>query len=445
MIPLNKRIFTEQSGSKTTILSSSIAGKVQIPIINDSIAEEDETFTVTLSGVTGAVFAENQSNVIVQVTIIDDEGLPVLSIDSTTINVNEQDGYAEIGLSLSFATTKPITITYSTVQNSASDALDFINQTDSTYEIFSGTTGKIFIPISDDSVYEGSEEFSVIISAISGAAYDLEVISTSISITITDDDTEPTLTISAYTCEYAEAIPANFSIIESIGSLIFNAKLSHPSKTPISFNFTATADTATSADFYAISTTQFTIQPGSLCTEIVTPITNDELYEPDEQFEVEFNSESGANIIAPFKVKIKDDDITKWSIEDLAMKEGDSDSASDMAFRVNLSSPPFETVRVKWTALTATGNSAVLKEDYAPDHNSHTGYISIPAGQTSGYIDGLEITGDLIFEPDETFTVILSNPDQGTLIGDGVAIGTIINDDPEPKLSVSTTTQVSGN
>ena len=67
------------------------------------------------------------------------------------------------------------------------------------------------------------------------------------------------------------------------------------------------------------------------------------------------------------------------------------------------------------------------------------------AGRIEGSINGLEITGDTIFEPDETFAVILSDPEEGTQIGDGLAIGTIVNDDPEPTLSVSTISQVSGN
>ena len=189
--------------------------------------------------------------------------------------------------------------------------------------------------------------------------------------------------------------------------------------------------------------TQYTIQPGSICTEIITPITHDILFEEDEQFDVAFTTDTGTNIIPAFKVKIEDDDVAIWSIEDLAMNEGDSDT--EMAFRVYLSTPVYQTVRVKWTASTIAGNTATFGEDYAPNHNSYTGYVTVLAGRIEGSIDGLEITGDTIFEPDETFTITLSDPEEGTQIGDGVAIGTIINDDPEPTLSVSTINQVSEN
>ena len=444
--------FTAQSASTITIATSppqvtpSIFGLIQIPIINDTDEEEDETFTLTLTEISGAVFANDQSSIVLQVTIIDDEGLPLFSIDSDQITVNEQSGYAEIGLSFTPAVIEPVTITYltfSTSLNTASGGLDYPIQSNNAAEIPAGNKGTIFIPITDDNVFEGNETFSAKVTAISGATYGSGVVNTPITITIMDNETEPALRISAYSCEYGEPIYTNFTISESIGNLIFNAKLSHPSQSPVTFNYATTTDSATSADFYARSATQYTIQPGSLCTEIVTPITHDILFEEDEQFNVAFTTDTGTNIIPAFKVKIKDDDVAIWSIEDFAMNEGDSNT--EMAFRVNLSTPVHETVRVKWTASTTAGNTATFGEDYAPNHNSYTGYVTVLAGRIEGTIVGLEITGDTIFEPDETFTITLTDPEEGTQIGDGVAIGTIINDDPEPTLSVSTITQDSGN
>ena len=440
--------FTAQAASTTTISASTLSttstsGLIQIPIINDTDEEEEETFTLTLSGITGAVFSGGQGSIEIQVTIIDDEGLPTLSIDSTEISVNEQDGYAGIGLSFTPTITEPITIVYSTIQGTAVGGEDYTIQSDKTLEVATGSKETIFIPITNDNIYEGEEKFFMEISVIQGAAYGSRVIRTPIMITITDDETAPTLTILAYSCEYSQPIPTNFSVNESVGNLIFNAKLSHPSQNPVIFNYSATAVTATSADFYVSSATQYTIQPGTLCTEIVTPITHDLLFEEDEQFEVTFTTNTGTDLIPAFKVKIKNDDVAIWSIEDFAMNEGNSNT--EMAFRVNLSTPVNQTVRVKWTASTIAGNTATFGEDFAPNHNSYTGYVSVLAGRIEGTIKGFEITGDTIFEPDESFIITLSDPEEGTQIGDGVAIGIIINDDPESTLSVSTITQDSGN
>src|SRR5262249_809294 len=51
---------------------------------------------------------------------------------------------------------------------------------------------------------------------------------------------------------------------------------------------------------------------------------------------------------------------------------------------------------------------------------------------------------DLADEADETFTVTLSNPQNAT-IADGTAVGTIIDDDPLPTLSIDDVTVTEGN
>ena len=105
--------FTAQTASTQTITSDASSRLIQIPINNDTDTEEDETFTLTLSQVTGAAFLGG-TNISVKITIFDDERLSTLSINSTRINVNEQAGYAEIGLSFTPAIKEPVMVTYTT-------------------------------------------------------------------------------------------------------------------------------------------------------------------------------------------------------------------------------------------------------------------------------------------------------------------------------------------
>jgi hypothetical protein len=45
--------------------------------------------------------------------------------------------------------------------------------------------------------------------------------------------------------------------------------------------------------------------------------------------------------------------------------------------------------------------------------------------------------GDLVFEPNETFSIDLTlPPSQAGLLADGHAVGTIRNDDPQPTISI---------
>ena len=447
--------FTAQS-TTTTISSDSTSGLIAIPITNDSDIEENETFTVTLSVVSGAVFSGSQSNIVIQVTIIDDEGLPILTLGSQNSNINEETALAEILLNLSTAPTETVSITYSTTEKTATSNVDYTQQTNVTSIITSGTIGRIYIPIIDDNSYEGNEEFSVIITQISGAAYGSGIINTPIDLTITDNDLEPTLTIFAYTCGDSEPIPRNFTISESAGNMIFNAKLSHPSKTPVTFNYSTEVNNrenfASKSDFYVSNSIQYSIHPGITCIEILTPLIHDELFEEDEQFDVEFTNSSvttfnvnkvGLSNNSKFEVKILDDDPIIWNIDDLTILEGDTNT--NMNFYVysnNYRTEENDSTSIIWTASTESGDTATFREDYAPDHNSHTRQVSILGGKNFFNIERLETSGDTIYEPDETFTVTLSSPGTGFEIGDGVAIGTILNDDPKPTLSTSTNANV---
>ena len=123
-----------------------------------------------------------------------------------------------------------------------------------------------------------------------------------------------------------------------------------------------------------------------------------------------------------------------------------------MFFNVSLNNPrPLDlgTISADWTVTSESGNTATFREDYAPRHNLHTGKVRIFGGRIQHLIgendpmNRIETVGDTIYEPDETFTVTLSNPTGDTSIGDGIAIATLINDDPKPTLTVSADASIS--
>ena len=56
----------------------------------------------------------------------------------------------------------------------------------------------------------------------------------------------------------------------------------------------------------------------------------------------------------------------------------------------------------------------------------------------------MPVTGDTIYETDETFTLTLSNP-TGATITTGTATGTIVNDDLRPLLMIASDGNPEGN
>jgi hypothetical protein len=107
------------------------------------------------------------------------------------------------------------------------------------------------------------------------------------------------------------------------------------------------------------------------------------------------------------------------SIADASKVEG-TGRDSRMAFTVTLNQPSAGTVTVAFA--TANG-TAIAPADYA----AKSGTVTFNAGQTSKRI-GILIKGDSLNEPNETFTVLLSNP-SGATVADGTGVGTILDDD----------------
>jgi len=120
---------------------------------------------------------------------------------------------------------------------------------------------------------------------------------------------------------------------------------------------------------------------------------------------------------------------------DCSVTEGDAGQVS-CNFTVTLSAATGQTVSVAYA--TANG-TAVSGQDYV----AASGTLTFPPSTTTRTV-GVAVIGDLIDEPDETFFLNLSSPVNAT-IADGQGIGTILDNDPPPSVSVSDCAVVEGN
>jgi len=115
------------------------------------------------------------------------------------------------------------------------------------------------------------------------------------------------------------------------------------------------------------------------------------------------------------------------SIGDATVTEGDSGSLNAV-FTVTLSKASTQTVTVQYA--TADG-SAISGADFT----SVTGTLTFAPGETSKTIP-VAVTGDLIDEYDENFSVNLSAPTNAKT-ADGIGIGTILDNDPPPTIVIN--------
>ncbi|OYX75791.1 MAG: hypothetical protein B7Y95_00655 [Rhizobiales bacterium 32-66-11] len=390
---------------------------VHVHVTGDTAVEANETFTVTLSDVTGATLGD----AVATGTILNDDSAPgtppALSI--ADLAVSEGDGehsHFVFTVTLDKPATGPVSVQYATANGTASAGSDYVAGA-GTLTFAAGETSKtVHVDIIGDMVVEGNETFSVTLSNPSGATI---ADGTAIG-TLLDDDSAPVVppavSIGDLTVAEGNGEHAHF---------MFTVTLDKPALGPVTVQYATVDGTAVAGSDYVGGTGTVTFAAGETSKTVHVDIIGDTVAEANETFTVKLSNPSGATLGDDTAVgTILNDDAAPVvppavSIADVTLAEGNS-GTGQMSFTVTLDKAPTGPVSVQYA--TANG-TATAGSDYA----SKTGTITFAAGETTKTIQ-IAVTGDTAVEANETFTVKLSNP-SGLTIADGTATGTLTNDD----------------
>ena len=171
-----------------------------------------------------------------------------------------------------------------------------------------------------------------------------------------------------------------------------------------------------------------TIAKGATETVFSVATVDDDVDEPDGSVTVTLK-DGGGYTVSPSPgdaaaVTVSDNDaaaLPSLSVADVTIEEG-----AWMEFTVRLSAPSAGGVSVKVSTRDSTPVSAT-RRDYWPISGRT---VSFRAGETERSV-GVIVYDDSHDEEAETFEFVLSDA-RGAAIADGVAVGTITNDDPMP-------------
>lgn len=197
------------------------------------------------------------------------------------------DAEAVFVISLSEASGETVTVDYHTVAGTA--GADDFTASSGTLSFAPGETTKVVrIPVTGDTLAEGDERFSLVLTDASGAVIGIaEGIAT-----ITDDDaagaTLPTLRIAD-----ARAVEGDAG---DGGVLAFTVSLSEASGAPVTVSYHTADGTAQAGSDYTGASGTFTIAAGETEATIQVPLIGDDAVEADERFSVVLTGASGATI-----------------------------------------------------------------------------------------------------------------------------------------------------
>ena len=386
--------FTNTSGT-LTIPANYPNGTINVPVKDDVQPEANETFYIELSDPCNATITRYQA----EATIVDNDGVPSITIENES--VNENAGYINFTLGLSSPSTSNVTVYYKTSDGSAQAPGDYTTKSGTLTLPATTLTGTISIPIFDDTISEPTENFYIDLSNATNAI----LANNQAKATILDDDGAPSLTI------------GDENENENVGAMSFTVSLSAASPLPVSINYQTINGSAIAPADYETKSGTVTIAVGSTTNTITIPINDDALGENDENFYINLSNPTNAKLADVQATGIIiDNDTPSVSISD----ETENEDVGTMNFFVTLSNPSVLPVRLDYQT---NNGSAMAPIDYV----STASTLNIPPDSITATINVL-IIDDYISEALETLTIDLSNP-VNAIIEDGQGEGTIIDND----------------
>ena len=410
----------------STQSTSNTTGTIRIPITDDELDEEDESFNLSISYTRRLRdFSSTTSTTSINVTITDNDSLnkPVITFAETPTFVLEGET-ANTSITLTANLDKPsgktVTAKYSTTTTGITTGAatgttgsgivqDFVGiATPTTLSFAPGETQATFdIEIKKDDENEGNETFKVTLNEAANGAFEASATSIEKTITIIDNDS-PTLSFKT----------SNFKHDETDSNTTFEVvvELSESTTNPVAFDIALTDGTTTKGtDYTEPQTTNYTIpatQAGQTANTEVTisiPITGDTTNEGNETFDLTLLNLTGASFASGIALTqtltIVDDENPIFGLAEANVSVTEDAGMVDLI--VNLSgAKETESVSIGYNTETQ-GATATVGSDYTEVLLVTANDLVIPAGQTTGTIQ-IPILNDDTNEPNETFTVLLT-------------------------------------
>ena len=403
--------YTAVSATTLTFTAGETAKTVSVATAEDTRNEDQEEFTVTLSGQTNATLGTS----IATGTIDDDDEEPELRIAGATVSEGEPVAFV---VSLVPASGKPVTVSYETSDGTAEAGEDYTAVSATTLTFTAGETAKtVSVATAEDTRNEDQEAFTVTLSGQTNAT-----LGTSIATgTIDDDDGEPELRIAGATVSEGEPVA-------------FVVSLEPASGKPVTVSYETSDGTAEAGeDYTAVSATTLTFTAGETAKTVSVATVEDTRNEDQEAFTVTLSGQTNAALGTSIATGTIDDDDgePELRIAGATVSEGEP-----VAFVVSLEPASGKPVTVSYETSDGTAEAG---EDYTAVSATT---LTFTAGETAKTVSVATVE-DTRNEDQEAFTVTLSGQTNAAL-GTSIATGTIDDDDGEPELRIAGATVSEG-
>jgi hypothetical protein len=396
-----------------------------VNVTGDTLKENSEYFYVTLSGLVGGDMVDNQAFAL----IVDDDFQPTMTIsDATVTEGNSGTVNAVFTATLSNASSNTVTVNYGTSDGSALAVSDYAATTSSLTFNPGQTTKTINVAVSGDTAIEGDEYFYVNLSgAVNATAPDAQALGW-----VLNDDLTPSVTVSA---------PAINEGNSGSSNQVFTFNLSPSSPNTVTVNYSTSDGSATAGSDYTAASGVVTFNPGDTSKTVPVSVLGDATAEGNDYYSMNLSAPSGARVVnTPAYAYIVNDDggatapTSFLASSSATVTEGNTGTVN-ATFTVTLTPAASGPVFVNYSTSDSTTIAGL-------DYVSQVGTLNFAAGQTSKTVT-VAVNGDTLDEADEQYYLNLASP-VGATIANATGVGTILDDDITPRMSINDATVIEG-
>jgi hypothetical protein len=382
------------------------------------------TPTIIDEGHGQGLFAYNKTSDLARMAVfsLDVKNVPSpgsVQFNSAAYNISEGDSSLMVTATRTGGTSGAISVTYATASGTAVAGSDFTAARGTLSWADGDAANKTFtVPITDDTIFEGNEIFTMALSLPTGGA----ILGTQVSATATIVDND---VANPGTLQLAQA---NYSVDESGPSLSVAVTRSGGINGAVSVTYTTSNGTAVSGSDYTATTGTLSWADGVTGTKTFSiPITDDTAFEGTETFNVSINTPSGGATLGSQSsavISIVDNDTAKpgsLQIEHATYSINESGTALNVA--VTRTGGSDGVVSVAYATSNGTAQAGA-------DYTSTSGTLSWASGDAAAKTFSVPITDDQTNEGNETFNIAINTPGGGAVLGPTTAaVATILDNE----------------
>lgn len=394
-----------------------------VPLVNDSVYESTETINVALTNVTGGASLGSPSTATINVSSDDAGQVGSLSLSANAATVAENGGSVTFTVYRINGADGPAAATCATNNGSALAGTDYQPLTQALgWAAGDASSRTCTVQLIDDNTYGGNKSLFLSLTNVSGAALGTP---DSATITVADNEPQPTFTISDATAPDVNGAVMNFTVTKS-GATELSHSVLYQTVSNTARDVASGTTYSGGADFNRISGT-LTFAPGETSKTLSVGILDGVAphYEPNETFFMDLSSPSNGAVITRARATgtiVEDDPAPAYNIVFL-----NTDTVAEggvLQFTVNSQYYASElTHSVDYTVVSGTATAGA-------DFQQVSGTLTFAPGESTYKTVSVQTYDDAAVEAaTETVYMQLSNPTNGATLAETSDVAYISDND----------------